>query len=157
MSSVEKLDGWQSLSPELREQFAAADLPESLRLDEYDLFLLGPDLTFRNGMLRFGYGTDIAGGEFCLDPDTGAVHVIDDNQTRTFVNSSLGLYARSLRLVAGLAPAIVGGDPDSWEDAKNEMRWVIAKWDARAMIADNYWEFLSWEFATGNYADQSDL
>jgi hypothetical protein len=157
MSSPEKLDGWESLSPELRQQLAAADLPESLRLDEYDLFLLGPDLIFRNGKLRFGYGTDGLGGEFCLDPDTGAVRVIDDSQSWTFVNSSLELYARSLRLVAGLAPAIVGGDPKSWEDAKNEMRRVIAEWDAPAMIGDNYWDFLSWDIATGNYADQSDL
>ena len=102
MSSLEKLDGWESLSPELRERLAAADLPESLRLDEYDLFLLGPDLIFRDGMLRFGHGTDAWGGEFCLDPDTGAVQVIDDSQSRTFVNSSLELYARSLRLVAGM-------------------------------------------------------
>jgi hypothetical protein len=157
MSSLEKLDGWESLSPELRERLAAADLPESLRLDEYDLFLLGPDLIFRHGMLRFGYGTDGWGGEFCLDPDTGAVQVIHDSQSRTFVNSSLELYARSLRLVAGLAPAIVGGDPDSWEDAKNEMQRVIAEWDAPAMISDNYWDALSWDIATGNYADQSDL
>jgi len=157
MSSWEKLDGWESLSPELRERLAAADLPESLRLDEYDLFLLGPDLIFRDGMLRFGYGTDAWGGEFCLDPDTGAVQVIDDNQSRTFVNSSLELYARSLRLVAGLAPAIAGGDPESWENAKNEMQRAIAEWDPPAMISDTYWDGLSWDIATGNYADQSDL
>jgi len=157
MSSWEKLDGWESLAPELRERLAAADLPESLRLDEYDLFLLGPDLIFRDGMLRFGYGTDAWGGEFCLDPDTGAVQVIDDNQSRTFVNSSLELYARSLRLVAGLAPAIVGGDPESWENAKNEMHRAIAEWDPPAMISDTYWDGLSWDIATGNYADQSDL
>jgi len=157
MSSLEKLDGWESLSPELRERLAAADLPESLRLDEYDLFLLGPDLIFRDGMLRFGYGTDAWRGEFCLDPDTGAVQVIDDSQSWTFVNSSLELYARSLRLVAGLAPAIVGGDPDGWEDAKNEMQRVIAEWDPPAMISDNYWDGLSWDIAAGNYADQSNL
>ncbi|MGQ5262653.1 SUKH-4 family immunity protein [Micromonospora sp. ZYX-F-536] len=157
MSALEKLDGWESLSPELREQLAAADLPESLRLDEYDLFLLGPDLIFRDGMLRFGYGTDAWGGEFCLDPDTGAVRVLDDNQTPTFVNSSLEAYARSLRLVAGLVPAIVGGDPEGWENAKNEMQRVIAEWDPAAMISDNYWDGLSWDIATGNYADQSDL
>jgi hypothetical protein len=157
MSSWEKLDGWESLSPELRERLAAVDLPESLRLDEYDLFLLGPDLIFRDGMLRFGYGTDAWGGEFCLDPDTGAVQVIDDNQSRTFVNSSLELYARSLRLVAGLAPAIAGGDPESWENAKNEMQRAIAEWDPPAMISDTYWDGLSWDIATGNYADQSDL
>jgi hypothetical protein len=40
------------------------------------------------------------GGEFRLDPDTDVVQVIDDRQSRTFVNSSLELYARSLRLVA---------------------------------------------------------
>ncbi|MBF9131172.1 SUKH-4 family immunity protein [Plantactinospora sp. S1510] len=157
MSSVEELDGWESLSPQLRERLAAADLPESLRLDEYDLFLLGPDLNSRDGMLRFGYGTDKWGGEFCLDPNTGAVQVVADNQTRTFVNSSLELYARSLRLVAGLAPAIVGADPDGWEDAKNEMQWVIAEWDAPAMTPDNYWDCLSWDIATGNYANQADL
>ncbi|MGI5215474.1 SUKH-4 family immunity protein [Plantactinospora sp. CA-290183] len=157
MSALGRLDGWESLSPELRERLAVADLPESLRLDGYDLFLPGPDLVFRDGLLRFGYGTDACGGEFCLDPDSGAVQVIDDSQTRTFVNSSLELYARSLRLVAGLAPAIVGGDPDGWEDAKNEMQRVIAEWDASAMISDNYWDALSWDIATGNYADQSDL
>lgn len=157
MGALEKLDGWESLSPELRERLAAADLPESLRLDEYDLFLLGPNLIFRDGMLRFGYGTDAWGGEFCLDPDTGVVQVIADSQSRTFVNSSLELYARSLRLVAGLAPAIVGGDPESWEDAKNEMQQVIAEWDPPAMISDNYWDGVSWDIATGNYADQSDL
>ncbi|WP_328534400.1 SUKH-4 family immunity protein [Micromonospora zamorensis] len=157
MSSLGKLDGWESLSPELRERMVAADLPESLRLDEYDLFLLGPDLIFRDGLLRFGYGTDAWGGEFCLNLETGAVLVIDDSRTRTFVNSSLDLYARSLRLVARLAPAIVGGDPDGWEDAKNEMQRVIGEWDAPAMTSDNYWDGLSWDIATGNYADQSDL
>ncbi|MBM7491445.1 hypothetical protein JOD64_002667 [Micromonospora luteifusca] len=157
MSSLMELDGWESLSPALREQLASADLPESLRLDEYDLFLLGPDLIYRDGMLRFGYATAGLKGEFCLDLDTGAVFLIDGNPPPTFVNSSLGLFARSLRLVAGLAPAIVGGDPDRWEDAKNEVRQVIEEWDAPAMIEENYWEFLSWEIQAGNYADQSDL
>ncbi|MFG1869952.1 SUKH-4 family immunity protein [Micromonospora arborensis] len=157
MSSLMKLDGWESLSPELREQLASVDLPESLRLDEYDLFLLGPDLILRDGMLRFGHTPDGQGGEFCVDLKTGAVLIIDDDLAPTFVNSSLELFARSLRLVAGLAPAIAGGDPDRWEDAKNEMRRAIEEWDAPAMIDDNHWEFLSWEFAGGNYADQSDL
>jgi hypothetical protein len=158
VSLLNELDGWESLSPELRKRLTDADLPESLRLDEYDLFILGPNLALRNGMLRFGYGTDEWGEEFCCDLDTGVVKVIGHyHQSPTFVNSSLGLYARSLRLVAGLAPAIVGPDPDGWEDAKNEMRWVIEKWDPPAMIDDNYWEFLSWEFATGNYAVQADL
>ncbi|MET7670945.1 SUKH-4 family immunity protein [Micromonospora luteifusca] len=157
MSSLLKLDGWESLSPELREQLASVDLPESLRLDEYDLFLLGPDLNFRDGMLRFGYATAGLSGEFCLDLDTGAVLLIDESPSPTFVNSSLELFARSLNLVAGLAPAIVGGDPDRWEDAKNEVRRVIEEWDAPAMIEENYWEFLSWEIQAGNYADQSDL
>ncbi|GGO13364.1 SUKH-4 family immunity protein [Micromonospora parathelypteridis] len=157
MSSLTKLDGWESLSPELREQLATVDLPESLRLDEYDIFLLGPDLILRNDMLRFGYATAGLSGEFCLDLDTGAVLIIDENPPPTFVNSSLELFARSLHLVAGLAPAIVGGDPDRWEDAKAEMRQVIEEWDAPAMIEDNYWEFISWEIAAGNYADQSDL
>lgn len=157
MSSVEELDGWESLSPDLRERLVAADLPESLRLDEYDLFLLGPNLIFRDGLLRFGFGTDAWGGEFCLDLDTDVVRVIDDHQSRTFVNSSLELFARSLRLVSGLAPAIAGGDPEGWEDAKNEMQRCIAEWDARAMISDNYWDCLSWDIATGNYADQSGL
>ena len=62
MSSLENLDGWESLSPEMRERLAAAKLPESLRLDDCDLFLAGPDLIFRDGMLRFGYGTDAWGG-----------------------------------------------------------------------------------------------
>ncbi|GAB3971558.1 SUKH-4 family immunity protein [Plantactinospora veratri] len=157
MSVLEELDGWGSLSPELRKRLAAADLPESLRLDGVDLFLPGPNLSLRDGMLRFGYGTDAWGGEFCLDLDTGAVQVIDHHRSLTFVNSSLELYGRSLRLVADLVPAIVGGDPDGWEDAKNEMQWVIAKWDAPAMIGDNYWDCLSWDIAAGNYADQSDL
>jgi hypothetical protein len=157
MASLDELDGWESLSPELREWLAGVDLPESLRLDEYDLFLLGPDLALRDGMVRFGYATDGLCGEFCLDLLTGAVLVIDDIPSRTFVNSSLELYARSLRLVADLAPAIVGGDPDRWEDAKNEMQRVIEEWDAPAMIGDNYWDFVSWDIATGNYADQSDL
>jgi hypothetical protein len=157
VSSLERFDGWESLSPQSRDRLAAADLPESLQLDEYDLFLLGPDLIFRDGMLRFGYGTDAWGGEFCLDLDTGAVRVIDDSRTRTFVNSSLELYARSLRLVAGLAPAIVGGDPEGWENAMNEMQRVIAEWDGPAMISNNYWDCLSWDIAAGNYADQSDL
>ncbi|TQJ22601.1 hypothetical protein FBZ33_2857 [Micromonospora sp. A202] len=52
--------------------------------------------------------------------------------------------------VAGLAPAIVGGDPDGWEDAKNEMQRVIGEWDAPAMTSDNYWDGLSWDIATGN-------
>ncbi|MGC9667634.1 SUKH-4 family immunity protein [Planosporangium sp. 12N6] len=157
MSALENLDGWESLSPELRDRLAAADLPESLRLDDCDLFRLGPDLIFRDGMLRFGYGTDAHGGEFCLDPDTGAVQVFDYNQLWRFVNSSVELYARSLRLVAGLAPAIVGGDPEAWEDAMNEMQRVIAEWDPPAMIGDNYWDALSWDIATGNYGDQSNL
>ncbi|MEV1159499.1 SUKH-4 family immunity protein [Micromonospora chokoriensis] len=157
MSSVHTLDGWESLSPEVRERLAAADLPDALRLDEYDLFLLGPDLVERNGMLRFGYGTDAWGGEFCLDPGTGAVYVLDHNGSTTFVNSSIEVYARSLRLVAGLTPAIVGGDPEKWEDAKDEMQRVIAEWDAQAMASDNYWDALSWDIATGNYANQSDL
>ena len=135
----------------------AAGLPESVRLDAYDVFLLGPDLIFRDGLLRFGYGTDAWGGEFCLDPDTGVVQVVGDDQELTFVNSSLDLYARSLRLVAGLAPAISGGDPESWEDAKSEMRRSIAEWDAPALASDSYWDSLSWDIATGNYADQSDL
>ena len=157
MSSLEELDGWESLSPELRERLVAADLPESLRLDEYDLFLLGPDLVFRGGVLRFGFGTDAWGGEFCLDPDTDVVHVIDHRRSRMFVNSTLELYARSLRFVAGLAPAIAGGDPASWEDARDEMQRLIAEWDAPAMSSNNYWDCLSWDIATGNYADQSDL
>jgi hypothetical protein len=74
-----------------------------------------------------------------------------------FVNSSIELYARSLRLVAGLAPAIVGGGPDTWEDAKNDMRRFIEEWDAPAMKPDSYWDCLSWDVATGNYSDQSDL
>ena len=157
MSSLETLDGWESLSPELRERLAAADLPESLRLDEYDLFLLGPDLTFRDGALRFGFGTDAWGGEFRLDPGTGAVWVDDDRRSRMFVNSSLELYARSLRFVTGLAPTIVHGGPEGWEDARNEMQRLIAEWDAPAMTSDNYWDCLSWDIATGNYSDQSDL
>lgn len=157
MASLDELDGWDSLSPELRERLAGVDLPEALRLDEYDLFLLGPALTMREGMVRFGYATDGLGGEFFLDPGTGAVLVVDEIPSQTFVNSSLELYARSSRLVASLAPAIVGGDPDRWEDAKKEMRRVIEEWDAPAMIGDNYWDFISWEIAGGNYADQSEL
>ncbi|MEU8182963.1 SUKH-4 family immunity protein [Micromonospora sp. NPDC049044] len=157
MASLHELDWWESLSPELRDRLASVDLPESLRLDEYYLFLLGPDLTFRDGLLRFGYATAGLSGEFCLDPGTGAVLIIDDLPSRTFVNSSLDLYARSLRLVADLAPAIVGGDPDRWEDAKNEMQRLIEEWDAPAMIVDSYWDFISWDVAAGNFADQSDL
>ena len=152
-----KLDGWESLPPELRDQLASVDLPESLRLYDCDVFLLGPDLILRDGMLRFGYSTDGQGGEFCLDLETGAVLFIDHAPAPTFVNSSLELFARSLRLVAGLAPAIAVGDPDRWEDAKNEMRRVIEEWDPPAMNEDNHWEFLSWDVAAGNYADQSDL
>jgi SUKH-4 immunity protein of toxin-antitoxin system len=157
MSSLEKLDGWESLSPELRARLVAADLPESLRVDEYDLFLLGPDLIFRDGMLRFGYGTDAWGGEFCLDPESGVVQVIDHRQSRRFVNSSLDQFARSVRLVADLAPAIVHGGPEAWENAKDEMQRLIEEWDPPAMISNNYWDVLSWDIATGNYSDQSDL
>ncbi|GIM89361.1 SUKH-4 family immunity protein [Paractinoplanes toevensis] len=157
MSALEKLDGWESLSPELRARLAEADLPESLRVDEYDLFLLGPNLIFRDGMLRFGYGTDGWGGDFCLDPDTNAVWVIDHRQSRRFVNSSIGQFARSVRLMVDLAPAIAKGGPEAWENARDDMQRVIAEWDPPAMITNNYWDVLSWDIATGNYSDQSDL
>ena len=157
---LEKLPGWESLPAESRERFRAAALPDAmLRLEDSVNFELGPDLAVAEvpgigRVLRFGYATGLFAGEFCLDSDTGAVHLArPDDLPPNFVNSSIEQFGRSVRLVVEHERDLTHGDPETCADAAQEVRAGIAGIDSAADRADTYWDVLYYELADGTYSD----
>ncbi|CCH22000.1 hypothetical protein GCM10009848_50860 [Micromonospora lupini] len=156
---VEDVPGWESLSPELRERFRAADLPAALlKLDDSANFLLGPALTEQDvpplgQLLRFGYGTGLFEGEFCLSLATGAVHLIRPDLPPNFVNSTLDQFGQSARLTLRYERDLTEGDVDTYTDAAEQIRAGIARIDPAADETDTYWDSLYYELAAGTYTN----
>ena len=154
-ASVEEMPGWDSLPAELRERFLTAGLPgDLLRLEDSVNFALGPELSEAGRALRFGYGTGLFEGDFCLDLDTGAVRLErPDGLPASFVNSSLEQFGRSVRLVREHERDLTHGDPETCADAAQEVRAGIAAIDPAADRTDTYWDALYYELADGTYSD----
>ncbi|WP_433378003.1 SUKH-4 family immunity protein [Actinoplanes sp. CA-142083] len=157
---VEDLPGWDSLPAESHKQFLAADLPAAmLQQDESVNFALGPtlaeaDMPGIGRVLRFGYGTGLFAGEFCLDSATGEVKLArPDDLPPNFVNSSLEQFGRSVRVVLDHEDDLTHGDPDTCADAAQEVRGKIAAIDPPADRTDTYWDALYYELADGTYSD----
>jgi hypothetical protein len=157
---VEEMPGWESMPAASRERFLAAALPAvMLRLGDSVNFALGPELAEAEvpgigRVLRFGYGTGLFAGEFCLDSATGAVHLArPDGLPPTFVNSSLEQFGRSVRLVTEHERDLTHGDPETCADAAQEVRAGIAGIDPAADRTDTYWDALYYELADGTYSD----
>jgi hypothetical protein len=160
---IEKVPGWESLAPALRKRFLDADLPASfLKLDDSVNFVVGPDLAEvevpRLGrLLRFGHGDNAYGGEFGLNLETGTVHLLMPDNPPAFVNSSLELFARAMRLVTQFEREITTGDAEDREAAVEQIREGIERLDEPAMRTDTYWDAISYDFAAGNYSDNADF
>jgi hypothetical protein len=153
--AVEELPGWEALAPELRERFAAADLPTALlTVDGTAVFLLGPDLAGRDGrMVRFGHGVGLFEGEMCLDLNTGTVHLVRRDLPTFFVNSSLEQFGRSARIVLADEAVLTGSDEEACADAADRIRAAIEGLDPPAEELDTFWDTLHWELAQGTYLD----
>ncbi|MFI5894749.1 SUKH-4 family immunity protein [Actinoplanes sp. NPDC051513] len=157
---VEEVPGWESLPAESRERFLAAALPVAmLKQEESVNFALGPELAEAEvpgigRVLRFGYGTGLFAGEFCLDSAAGEVHLArPDGLPPNFVNSSIEQFGRSVRLVLEHERDLTHGDPETCADAAQEVRAGIAGIDPPADRTDTYWDALYYELAEGTYSD----
>lgn len=148
---VENLRGWSSLSPELRERFLGADLPavvlggvfELAKNLEYD----GPEL------LRFGYGNGEVEGDFCLDLVTAAVHLYRPGDLPPlFVNTTLGQFGQSVRLVLDRERELTTGDRIVCEEVAREITHDLAELDPDTNRTDTYWAALTFELAEGTYS-----
>jgi hypothetical protein len=157
---VEEVPGWESLPGELRDRFLAAGLPDAmLKLDESVNFVLGPELAEAEvagigRVLRFGYGTGLFAGEFCLDSAPGEVQLArPDGLPPNFVNSSIEQFGGSVRLVLEHERELTHGDPETCADAAQRVRNGIAGIDPAADRTDTYWDALYYELADGTYSD----
>ena len=153
--SVEKVPGWESLPGAVRARFLEADLPPAvLKLEDSVNFQLGPELVEAGGGMRFGHGTGLFEGDFCLDSATGTVRLMrPDGLPPLFVNSSLEQFGRSARQVLAHERDLTRGDAETCANAAKQVRSAIAIIDPAADDTDTYWDALYYELADGTYSD----
>lgn len=159
-----RLPGWDSLPADLQAVFAGAHLPSSfLRRDESSAnFVVGPDLAEVDApplgrVLRFGRRIGGFGGDFCLDPTTGVVFLVISGVPPIFVNSTLDLMARTIRLVLRYERRFTTGDAEGCYDTAKEIRAGVERLDEPAAHPDNYWGNFTSDVAAGDYSDNPDF
>ena len=122
-------------------------------------FVLGPDLRQIDAppvgrLVRFGRDIGRQGPEyFCVDPATGEVVLVLLENGPWFVNSSLDLMARTIRLASGFERQFTTGDAEECRIAAEDFRDALEQIDPPAIDLDNYWGDFIDEARSGYYSD----
>lgn len=161
---LSQLPGWEELPAELRKTFAGARLPSSFlrRTEDHADFLLGPELRQidvrpAGRFVRFGRRTGGVIGDFCLDPTTGEVVLALANNGPWFVNSSLDLLTRTIRLASGFVGQFTTGDAEECFSAAENFSDAVEQIDPPAIDLDNYWGYFIDEVKSGYYSDHENF
>jgi hypothetical protein len=127
-------------------------------------FALGPDLRqidvpSAGRLVRFGrhIGRHPVSGDFCVDPATGEVVLVLVENGPWFVNSSLDLMARTIRLASGFERQFTTGDAEECWIAAGDFRDALEQIDPPAIDLDNYWGDFIEEARSGNYSDHENF
>jgi hypothetical protein len=163
-ANLTQLPGWESLPADVQRMFADVHLPASfLKRDATSAnFVVGPDLVEVDApplgrVLRFARRIGGFGGDFCLNPATGAVVLAIPGVPPILVNSSLDLLARTIRLVLPFERQFTTGDADDCLSAAQRIRDAIERLDEAAAHPDNYWGSFTWDVEAGDYSDNDDF
>jgi hypothetical protein len=136
---LSQLPGSEELPADLRKVFTDVRLP-SLFMEWDDGradFALGPDLRqidvpSAGRLVRFGRHIGRHGPEdFCVDPATGEVILVLVENGPWFVNSSLDLMARTIRLASGFERQFTTGDAEEVWIAAGDFRDAMEQVDPR--------------------------
>jgi hypothetical protein len=159
-----QLPGWESLPADLQKAFADARLPSSFLKRSADSanFMAGPDLSEIDvpplgRLVRFGRRVGGLGGDFCVDPATGAVVLAMPAIPPIFVNSSIALLAQTFRLVLGFERQFTTGDAEQCWSAAEDFRAAVLRLDPPAAHPDDYWGSFASDAEAGNYSDNEDF
>jgi hypothetical protein len=158
-----QLPGWQELPADLQKVFADAHLPATFlrRSEDSANFVAGPDLQQidvppRGRLVQFGRRVGGYGGRFCLDRATGEVVLLWRPEAQSFVNSTLDLMARTIRLALDFTEPFVTGSAEERWIAAEDFREALRQVDRPAAASDSYWGLFALDGESGAYSTNED-
>lgn len=157
-----QVPGWESLPGDLQALFTGVRLPSSFlqRPDGTANFVMGPELSQIDvpplgRLVRFGRRIGGLGGDFCVDPAAGEVHLVMGDIPPVFVNSSLELMSRTIEIALRSERQFTTGDAEACEAAYESFWSAVQEIDPPAL--DGYWGDFAADAQAGDYSDNPDF